>query len=95
MKKKIPFIILLIPGLLITACNKGGNSTSNKEEEYNIVRPIVTPDYETFENSYLFDTEGHEQKKKYIRSAEKTLLMPPFSPPSRSTHTGFSSRSAT
>ena len=26
-------------------------------------------DYETFENSYLFDTEGHEQKKKYIRSA--------------------------
>ena len=49
MKKKIPFIILLIPGLLITACNKGGNSTSNKEEEYNIVRPTVTPDYENFE----------------------------------------------
>ncbi len=49
MKKKIPFIILLIPGLLITACNKGGNSTSNKEEEYNIIRPTVTPDYETFE----------------------------------------------
>ena len=49
MKKKIPFIILLIPGLLITACNKGGNSTSNEEEEYNIVRPTVTPDYETFE----------------------------------------------
>ncbi len=48
MKKKIPFIILLIPGLLITACNKSGNSTSNKEEEYNIVRPTVTPDYNTF-----------------------------------------------
>ena len=49
MKKKIPFIVLLIPGLLLSACgNKGNDGSSAKEEEYNIVRPSFTPDYENF-----------------------------------------------
>ena len=45
--------------------------------------------------SYLFFRFAALPACSSLRSAEKTLLIPPFSPPSRSTHTGFSSRSAT
>ena len=57
MKKKISFIVLLIPGLLLSACGgNGGDSHDGKDssskpeekEQYNIVRPDFTPDYENF-----------------------------------------------
>ena len=51
MKRKIIYLLTALSAfsICLSACSKGGGDTSQKEEEYNIVRPQFTPDYDTYE----------------------------------------------
>ena len=45
---RMPLLIMATVCLLITGCNKQPASSSEKEPEYNIVRPEYTPDYDNY-----------------------------------------------
>lgn len=48
MSKKLSFVVLLLSSLTLTACGGDNGSSTPKEEEYNIVRPSFTPDYDNY-----------------------------------------------
>ena len=45
---RMPLLIMATVCLLVTGCNKQPASSSEKEPEYNIVRPEYTPDYDNY-----------------------------------------------
>ena len=45
---RMPLLVMAAVCLLITGCNKQPASSSEKEPEYNIVRPEFTPDYDNY-----------------------------------------------
>ena len=45
---RMPLLIMATVCLLVTGCNKQPASSSEKEPEYNIVRPEFTPDYDNY-----------------------------------------------
>ena len=45
---RMPLLVMAIVCLLITGCNNKPASSSEKESEYNIVRPEFTPDYDNY-----------------------------------------------
>ena len=45
---RMPLLVMATVCLLITGCNKQPASSSEKEPEYNIVRPDFTPDYDNY-----------------------------------------------
>ena len=45
---RMPLLVMATVCLLITGCNKQPASSSEKEPEYNIVRPEFTPDYDNY-----------------------------------------------
>lgn len=51
MRKKVLFVTLFTSFLALTACGGNGNNNggSSQKEEYNIVRPDFTPEYDNFE----------------------------------------------
>ena len=48
MKNKLSLIILLIPGLLLASCGGNNGGGSSQKEEYHIVRPDFTPEYNDY-----------------------------------------------
>ena len=45
---RMPLLVMATVCLLITGCNKQPAGSSEKEPEYNIVRPEFTPDYDNY-----------------------------------------------
>ena len=45
---RMPLLVMATVCLLVTGCNKQPASSSEKEPEYNIVRPDFTPDYDNY-----------------------------------------------
>ena len=45
---RMPLLVMATVCLLVTGCNKQPASSSEKEPEYNIVRPEYTPDYDNY-----------------------------------------------
>ena len=48
MKNKLSLIILLIPGLLLASCSGNNGGGSSAKEEYHIIRPDFTPEYNDY-----------------------------------------------